>query len=141
MISNQPRTQLHSQFDHARTSRERKIRGRERARLNPNDAAARGIVDGDIVKVFNDRGACLAGVEISDDIRPAIIELPTGAWFDPQTVNGEELEVHGNPNVLTPDKGTSSLAQGCSGHSCLVEVEKYEGELPEVIVFRQPPGQ
>ena len=139
MISNQPRTQLHSQFDHARISRKRKIKERERARINPDDAAARGIAEGDIVKVFNDRGACLAGVEISSAIRPSIIELPTGAWFDPQIVNGQALEVHGNPNVLTPDRGTSSLAQGCSGHSCLVEVEKYEGALPEVLVFKQPP--
>ena len=139
MISNQPRTQLHSQYDHASTSRKRKIKGRERARINPADAAARGIADGDIIRVFNDRGACLAGVEISEDIRPDVFELPTGAWYDPQLGNGELLEVHGNPNVLTPDKGTSSLAQGCSGHSCLVEVEKFEGELPEVVVFDQPP--
>ena len=141
MISNQPRTQLHSQYDHASTSRKRKIKDRERARLNPADAAARGIADGDVVKVYNDRGACLAGVELSPDIRRGIIELPTGAWYDPQIVEGEELEVHGNPNVLTPDKGTSSLAQGCSGHSCLVELVKYQGELPEVVVFRQPPIQ
>jgi biotin/methionine sulfoxide reductase len=139
MVSNQPRTRLHSQYDHASTSRERKIKGRERARLNPVDAAARSIEDGDVVRVYNDRGACLAGVELSEDIRPGVFELPTGAWYDPQLVNGELLEVHGNPNVLTPDKGTSSLAQGCSGHSCLVEVAKFEGELPEVVVFSQPP--
>ena len=139
LISNQPRTKLHSQYDHASTSRQRKIKNRERARLNPADAAARGIAEGDIVKVYNDRGACLAGVEISDDLRRSIMELPTGAWYDPQVVDGQQLEVHGNPNVLTPDRGTSSLAQGCSGHSCLVQVEKYEGELPEVLVFSQPP--
>ena len=102
------------------------------------DALARGIVDGDIVRVFNDRGACLAGVELSDQIRPQVIELPTGAWFDPQQVAGIDLEVHGNPNAVTPDIGTSSLAQGCSAHSCLVQVEKYMGELPTVKVFNQP---
>ena len=138
LISNQPRTQLHSQFDHAALSRKRKIKGRERARLNVVDALARGIVDGDIVRVFNDRGACLAGIELSDQIRPQVIELPTGAWFDPQQVAGIDLEVHGNPNAVTPDIGTSSLAQGCSAHSCLVQVEKYMGELPTVKVFNQP---
>ena len=71
----------------------------------------------DIVRVFNDRGACLAGIELSDQLRPGVIELPTGAWFDPQLVEGVELDVHGNPNAVTPDKGTSSLAQGCSAHS------------------------
>lgn len=138
MMSNQPRTRLHSQYDHGITSRKRKIKGRERARLNTAEAAKRGLADGDIIRVFNDRGACLAGLEISADIRDGVLELPTGAWFDPQTVDGESLEVHGNPNVLTPDQGTSRLAQGCTAHSCLVDVEKYNRELPEVRVFDQP---
>ncbi len=37
-----------------------KHRGREVARMHPADAAARGIKDGDIIKLFNERGACLA---------------------------------------------------------------------------------
>jgi biotin/methionine sulfoxide reductase len=48
------------------------------------------------------------------------------------------LDVHGNPNVLTRDVGTSTLAQGTSAHSCLVEVERYAGPLPDLRVFRQP---
>ncbi|MFK7733280.1 MAG: molybdopterin-dependent oxidoreductase [Pseudomonadales bacterium] len=138
MVSNQPKTRLHSQYDHGVTSRKHKIQDRERARLNANEAKKRGLGNGDVIRVFNDRGACLAGLEISDGIRDGVLELPTGAWFDPQTVDGSKLEVHGNPNVLTPDRGTSSLAQGCSAHSCLVEVEKYNQELPTVQVFKQP---
>ena len=49
------------------------------------------------------------------------------------------LEVHGNPNVLTRDKGSSSLAQGPTAHSCLVEVERFEGALPENNVFNPIP--
>jgi biotin/methionine sulfoxide reductase len=139
LISNQPRTRLHSQYDHGITSRRHKIRDRERARLNAREAARRGLADGDIIRVYNDRGACLAGLEISEAIRDGVLELPTGAWFDPQQVNGGPLEVHGNPNVLTPDIGTSRLSQGCSAHSCLVEVEKFEGDLPGVRAFSQPP--
>ncbi|MEP4149198.1 MAG: molybdopterin-dependent oxidoreductase [Halioglobus sp.] len=138
MMSNQPKTRLHSQYDHASTSRNHKIRERERARLNNREAQRRGLADGDVIRVFNDRGACLAGLEISGEIRDGVLELPTGAWFDPQKMDGENLEVHGNPNVLTPDKGTSRLAQGCSAHSCLVEVEKFDGPLPPVRVFEQP---
>jgi biotin/methionine sulfoxide reductase len=139
MMSNQPKTRLHSQYDHGITSRKHKIKDRERARLNEKEAGRRGLVDGDVIRVYNERGACLAGLEVSEDIRDGVLELPTGAWFDPQEVGGQSLEVHGNPNVLTPDMGTSSLAQGCSAHSCLVEVEKFEGTLPEVRVFQQPP--
>jgi len=139
LISNQPKTRLHSQFDHGITSRHHKIQQRERARINPVEARKRGIADGDIVRLYNDRGSCLAGVELSDKIRAGVIELPTGAWFDPLKLDGEPLEVHGNPNVLTLDQGTSRLAQGCTAHSCLVEVERFTGALPPVTVFRQPP--
>ena len=140
LISNQPKTRLHSQYDHGRASRDSKIQGREPMRINPQDAAERGLTDGDVVKVFNGRGACLAGVKLSDQLRRGVVELATGAWYDPldPLVPGS-LDVHGNPNVLTQDVGTSKLAQGPSSHSCLVEVEKYLGELPPIKVFDQPP--
>ena len=43
-----------------------------------------GINNGDIVKLFNDRGACLAGVNINDNIRPGVVQISTGAWYDPR---------------------------------------------------------
>ena len=140
LISNQPKTRLHSQYDHGITSRKAKIRDRAPARMNPLDAAERNINAGDIIRLFNARGACLAGVVITDNIRTGVIELETGAWYDPQDPSDPmTLEIHGNPNVLTRDAGTSKLAQGPAAHSCLVEVEKYEGELFAVQVFSQPP--
>ena len=140
LISNQPKTRLHSQYDHGITSRNAKIKGRAPARMNPRDAAERNINDGDIIRLFNDRGACLAGVILTENLRPGVIELETGAWYDPQDpTDPMSLEVHGNPNALTRDAGTSKLAQGPSAHSCLVEVEKFTGKLPEIRVFSQPP--
>ena len=140
MISNQPRTRLHAQMDHSKISQESKIQGREPVRLNEVDARARFIADGDVVKVYNDRGALLAGAVIMDSMRPGVIELSTGAWYDPlEPGQIGALDVHGNPNVLTPDHGTSKLGQGPSAHSTLVEVEKFKGELPEIKIFRQPP--
>jgi biotin/methionine sulfoxide reductase len=47
--------------------------------------------------------------------------------------------VHGNPNVLTRDIGTSRLAQGCTGQLSAVEIERYDGPLPPVRAF-DPPG-
>jgi biotin/methionine sulfoxide reductase len=69
---------------------------------------------------------------------PGVVQLPTGAWFDSLVVDGAPLEIHGNPNALTRDAGTSRLAQACSAHSCQCEVERYEGELPPIRVFSQP---
>jgi biotin/methionine sulfoxide reductase len=65
--------------------------------------------------------------------------LPTGAWYDP-LVPGEDgtLEKHGNPNVLTLDKGTSRLTQGCSAHTTLVDVEIYRGTPPPITAFDPP---
>ncbi|MFK7841476.1 MAG: molybdopterin-dependent oxidoreductase [Sphingorhabdus sp.] len=139
VISNQPKGKLHSQFDHASASRKTKIKNREIVTMNPNDATAVGVKKGDIVRIFNDRGSCLAGVKISESLRPSVVELPTGSWYDPENAD-EEIShcVHGNPNTLTKDIGTSRLAQGPSAHSCLADIEKYEGELPPVQVFDQP---
>ena len=140
MVSNQPLTRLHAQMDHSKISRESKIQGREPVRLNVEDARARGIAEGDVVKVFNNRGALLAGAVLVDRVRAGVIELSTGAWYDPlEPGKIGTLDVHGNPNVLTPDHGTSKLGQGPSAHSALVEVEKFDGDLPEIKVFRQPP--
>ena len=89
--------------------------------------------------VFNDRGACLASAVLSEDIRQGVVQLSTGAWFDPEVrAQPGAMCKHGNPNVLTPDKGTSRLAQGPIAHTCLVEVERFEGEPPPVTAFEPP---
>lgn len=49
------------------------------------------------------------------------------------------LDKHGNPNVLTVDKGTSKLGQGPTTQSALVEIEPYGGDLPEITAFEPPP--
>ena len=137
LISNQPATRLHSQWDHGEVSRASKVAGREPIRIHPDDAARRGIVDGAVVRVFNDRGACLAGAVVSDAVRPGVVQLSTGAWYDPDETG---LCRHGNPNVLTRDVGTSPLAQGPTAQTCLVEVELFAGEPPPVRVFDLPEG-
>src|SRR3546814_9327804 len=84
LMSNQPRTRLHSQLDPGSVSRGSKIADREPITIHPDDAAARGIGDGDVVRVWNDRGSCLAGVIVSDVVIPGVVQLSTGAWFDPE---------------------------------------------------------
>ena len=139
LLSNQPRTRLHSQLDHGITSQESKIRGREPLRIHPLDAAEREIGEGDVVRVFNDRGAFLAGVRLSDELRRGVLQISTGAWYDMlDPADPRSLEIHGNPNAVTNDIGTSSLAQGPSANSCLVQIEKYQGAIPALSVFSPP---
>ncbi|WP_273732173.1 molybdopterin-dependent oxidoreductase [Mycolicibacterium septicum] len=139
LLANQPATRLHSQLDGGATSQSSKVQGREPIRIHPDDAADRGLADGDVVRVFNDRGACLAGVVIDDRLRRAVVQLSTGAWFDPaDPADPDSMCVHGNPNVLTEDVGTSSLARGCTGAHVLVQVEKFTRALPPVRAHEPP---
>ncbi|MEQ8357119.1 MAG: molybdopterin guanine dinucleotide-containing S/N-oxide reductase [Kiloniellaceae bacterium] len=139
LISHQPERRLHSQLDHSAYSRAGKISGREPCRLNPEDAARRDIADGDLVRLFNGRGACLSVAQLDAGLRPGVVALATGAWYDPDWDNDADCCKHGNPNTLTPDLPTSPLAQGPSALTCLVEVERLTGAAPDVAAFTPPP--
>jgi len=139
LVANNPTARLHSQLDVGAFSQSTKVRGREPIRIHPADAAARGIRSGDVVRVFNDRGSCLAGAVLTDTVRPRVVQLSTGAWYDPlDPADPDAMCVHGNPNVLTFDRGTSKLAQGCSGQHALVEVERWTGPLPPIRAYDPP---
>ncbi len=139
LVANQPATRLHSQLDFGGHSAGAKRRGREVMHIHPHDAAARGIEDGDIVRLFNERGACLAAACVTDGVRAGVVQLPTGAWYDPaDPTEDKSLCVHGNPNVLTRDVGTSALSQGCTGQLTVVQVERFTGNLPPIRAFDPP---
>lgn len=136
LVCNQPHQRLHSQLDYGEFSRSTKIKDREPIRINPTDAAARSIVDGDIVRLFNQRGSCLAAAVLSEDVRRGVMQLATGAWFEPDDRTSEHaMCLHGNPNILTRDVGTSKLAQGCTGQITKVEVERFSREILPVRIF------
>jgi biotin/methionine sulfoxide reductase len=139
LLTTQPATRLHSQMDMGLLSQQSKVAGREPIRIHPEDAHRRGIQTNDVVRVFNTRGAMLAGAVLSDQVRLGVVQVATGAWFDP-AIPGEigSLDKHGNPNVLTQDRGTSKLAQGPVAQSTLVEIEKFAGTPPSVTVFDSP---
>jgi biotin/methionine sulfoxide reductase len=139
MLSDQPADKLHSQLDHSPHARSTKIKGRQPITMHPDDARARGISDGDLLRVYNDRGACLAAAKLSDRIRRGVVRLSTGAWFDPEDAGSNRpLEKHGNPNALTLDIGASKLSQGCIAQTCLVEIERYDGPAPAVTAHQPP---
>ena len=68
LISSQPRYRLHSQMDPGPVSERGKVAGREAVAINPADAVRRRIADGDVVRVYNGRGACLAGAVVTKDV-------------------------------------------------------------------------
>ncbi len=91
--------------------------------------------NGDLVRVHNNRGACLAGVRIDDSVMAGVVVMATSAWFDPAADGPERND---NPNVLSRDVGTSRLAQGPSALSVLVDVEKWIGPVPAVRAYEPP---
>ena len=139
LISNQPTRRLHGQLDNGPASRASKVKGREPIWINPHDAAEHSIADGDVVRVFNERGACLAGAVLTDAMSRGVVQLQTGAWYDPdQPGQAGTLDRHGNPNVLTLDKGTSKLAQGPISQTTLVEIERWTAPVPEIRAHDPP---
>ena len=135
LITIQPSDRLHSQMDPGPVSQAGKVAGRERLAINPEDAAERGLTDGDVARVFNHRGACLAGVALDAALMPGVVVMATGAWFDPAPDGPER---GGNPNVLSLDIGTSSLTQGPSALSVLVQVAQWTGPAPGVEAYQLP---
>jgi biotin/methionine sulfoxide reductase len=137
LISNQPSGRLHSQLDPAKLSKESKVYGREPLRMNAEDARERGLGTGDIVRVYNSRGAFISAVITADSLRRGVAQIATGAWYDPLVPGEPSLEKHGNPNVVTNDTGTSRLGQSSTAQTVLVEIERLE-EPPAVTAFMAP---
>jgi biotin/methionine sulfoxide reductase len=140
LLANNPSSRLHSQLDFGPYSAADKVAGREPLRMHPDDAAARGLADGDLVRVANDRGACLAGLRLADDLLKGVVQMSTGAWFSPveDPCGAPVLCTAGNVNVLTPDVGSSGLSQGCAGARALVEVQRWDGPAPPIASAMPP---
>jgi anaerobic dimethyl sulfoxide reductase subunit A len=85
--------------------------------LHPADAAARGIGDGQRVRVFNERGATELPVRVTDRIAPGVVSIKEGAWF---ALDAQGRDTHGCANMLTPDR--ASPAGASPFNTCFVDV-------------------
>lgn len=88
--------------------------------INPIDAQQRGIENGDLVRIFNDRGEVRINAKVTPRIIPGVVALSEGAWYAPDK-NG--VDYSGCINVLTTQR-PSPLAKGNPQHSNLVQIEK-----------------
>ena len=139
MQSVHPDKRLHSQMCDSEPMRQTYAgKGREPRHMSPQDARARGIRNGDLVRIFNDRGQAIVGAVVSDDFPSGVVRLQEGAWYGPTGPEIGALDTYGDPNTMTADIPSSSLAQAVSANTCLVQVEKFKGKVPEVTAFGGP---
>ena len=91
--------------------------------INPLDAAARSLSNGDEVRVFNDRGELTIKCRVTRRIMPGVVAIPQGAWWSP---NEKGVDRGGSVNVLTSERWTP-LAFGNAQHTVMAEVQKSAG--------------
>ncbi|EOV6286730.1 trimethylamine-N-oxide reductase TorA [Vibrio parahaemolyticus] len=134
-----PDKRLHSQMCESEEFRATyAVQGREPVYINPIDAKAKGIKDGDLVRVFNGRGQLLAGAVLTDSYPRGVIRIEEGAWYGPLNEKEDAICTYGDPNTLTQDIGSSELAQATSANTCIVDFEKFTGKVPPVTSFGGP---
>ena len=92
----------------------------QRLWMHPADGTARGLSEGDMTEVFNDRGRLRVPVHLTEDILPGVVALAQGAWYDP---DGTGTDRGGSINVLTGHDPTP-LAHGNPQHTILVQAER-----------------
>jgi len=146
-VSNHGRWRVHANLDDITWFKEAttgKVRGPdgylyEPIWINPVEAKKRGIENGDVVKVFNERGGVLVGAYVTERVMPGVVCVDHGARYDP-IVPGE-LDRGGAINTITPHNIASKNATGMAVAGFLVEVERVDldelmKKYPEA--FRRP---
>jgi len=116
MISTHFKRRTHGQFDNLPWLREL---ADQAVLINTEDAVRRNIRNGDMVKVYNDRGAISIIARVTERIMPGVVDIPQGAWYNPDE-NG--VDSGGNPNVLIDDR--PSPVGAYPYNTCLVEIVK-----------------
>ena len=134
LLTSQPKFRFHGKFNGVSWLREiYKVKGPdgyeyEPLNMNPVDAEARGLKQGDVVRVFNDRGQILCGVQITERIIQGVAMCNHGSWHDPLEPKAGAIDRGGDSNKLTPSRGVSEHHLGGACNSTLVEVEKADLE-------------
>jgi anaerobic selenocysteine-containing dehydrogenase len=130
VVSNHPRWRVHANHDDMTWLREIttcKVKGSdgyqyEPVWIHPSEAAKRGIQNGDVVTIFNERGKVLCGAFVTERIMAGVIYVDHGARYDP--IAPGEIDRGGAINTITPHNLTSKNATGMVVSGFLAEVER-----------------
>ena len=122
VVSPHPYMRLHSQMANAEPLRKTyAVQTREPLLINTQDARKRGIRDGDLVELYNERGALVVGARVSDRIMPGVVSIYEGAW--PQLDSKGRCN-NGLVNFITSSRPASGLTQATTADTCLASLRK-----------------
>jgi anaerobic dimethyl sulfoxide reductase subunit A len=93
--------------------------------MNPADAKMRGIVDNDLVKVYNDLGAMVIPAYVTSRVIPGVVTIYHGAWYEP---DDQGIDRRGAPNVLVHNEHIPQTTNRVLRVTDLIEIEKAEEE-------------
>jgi len=97
-------------------------------RLSTRDAAARGIRQNDLVKLYNDRGAVLCAAHVTERIVDGVAHsYQASATYDPIGEPGKSVDRAGCVNILTPKHSQTKKTTAYAAAACLIEVVKWDG--------------
>ncbi|MEM2868147.1 MAG: molybdopterin-dependent oxidoreductase [Candidatus Bathyarchaeia archaeon] len=150
LVSNHPRWRMHAQLDYAVWLREIptcKVKGPdgyfyEPVWINPIDAEKLGVKDGDIVKIYNERGTVLCGVRVTERIMPGVVYVEHGARADIISLE-DKIDRGGAINLIAPHEGGKNTAlMVVSGYLVAVEkadLEELKRKYPEAFQRKYHP--
>ena len=137
VVSPHPFMRLHSQMANAEPLRRTyAVQGREPLLINTEDARKRGIRDGDLVELYNERGALVVGARVSDRIMPGVVSIYEGAW--PQLDSKGRCN-NGLVNFITSSRPASGLTQATTADTCLASLRKCRDADPGGSRAFEPP--
>lgn len=136
VVSPHPRMRIHSQMAQSECRKYENIRGRQYVRISIEDAQANGIKDGDLVELYNGRGAVIAGAVVSDKIMKGVASLEEGNWVQ---FDSKGRCNNGSINVITTSIASSDLSQATSADTCIASLKKCT-DAETISLAYEPPG-
>ncbi len=137
VVSPHPYWRLHSQLNNSERLRQRyTVQTREPLVISEADARANGIQDGDLVELYNERGAVVVGARVSKNIMPGVVSLQEGAW--PQLDSKGRCN-NGLINFLTSSRRASGLTQATTANTCIASIRKCTDADPGGTKAFEPP--
>ncbi len=135
VVSPHPFMRLHSQMANADIRKYQNVRGRQHVLISLEDAAEKGIKNGDLVELGNERGRLIAGAVVTDKIMKGVVSLEEGNWLQ---LDSKGRCNSGAINMLTTSKASSTLSQATSANTCIADLKKCIDAESENLAFEPP---